>query len=268
MNMNSNIIVLVSSLLLVIGCRQQIQPVVDDLPEEQEDLEAKAMLQGIWIESETEEVSFRAVGDTIYYPDSTSQPAYFRIVNDSLCLGGNRYAIVRQTEHLFCFQNQAGDEMRLEKSETLEDTLAFSARSPEILTLTEVLKTDSVVFFGGERYHWYIAVNPTKYRVTKTAYNSEGVGVENIYYDNIIHISLYRGSTCLFSRDFKKQMYGQDVPSEFLEQAVLGNMQYDHTDARGVHFHATLCIPDGASCYLVDTLIGFDGKMSMKVLES
>ena len=255
-------------LLLFVACKQQqSQNFLGSLPEGQEDIEAKAMLQGIWIESETEEVSFRAVGDTIYYPDSTSQPAYFRIVNDSLCLGDNRYAIINQTEHLFCFQNQAGDEMRLVKSETAEDSLAFSTHEPEILTLTEVLKIDSVVTFGGERYHWYIAVNPTKYRVTKTTYNSEGVGVENVYYDNIIHISLYRGSTCLFSRDFKKQMYGQDVPLEFLDQAVLGNMQYDHIDARGVHFNATLCIPDGASCYLVDNLIGFDGKMSMKVLE-
>lgn len=254
-------------LLLLAACKQQQEHVDAAAEEPVENLEAKAMLQGIWIESETDQVSFRAFGDTIYYPDSTSQPAYFRIVNDSLCLGDNRYAIVKQTDHLFCFQNQAGDEMRLEKSEMAEDSMAFSASQPEILSLTEVLKTDSVVTFGGERYHWYIAVNPTKYRVTKTTYNSEGVGVENIYYDNIIHISLYRGATCLFSRDFKKQMYSQNVPPEFLDQAVLGNMRYDHIDARGVHFNATLCIPDGASCYLVETLVGFDGKTSMKVLE-
>ena len=126
---------------------------------------------------------------------------------------------------------------------------------------------DSVVMYGGERYHWYIAVNPTKYKVTKTAYNSDGVSVENVYYDNIIHLSLYRGSSRIFSRDIKKQMYAGDVPQQFLEQAVLGNMQYDHTDSHGVHFNATLCIPDGASCYLVETLIGFDGQLTMKLLE-
>ena len=251
--------------LSLAACKQQTTE--GARPEESEDLEAKEMLQGIWVESETEEVSFQAKGDTIFFPDSTSLPSYFCIVNDSFCLGDSHYAIVKQTEHLFCFLNQAGEEVRLEKSENSEDSLAFLGHQPEILSLTEVLKMDSVVTYGGDRYHWYVAVNPTKYKVTKTVYNSDGVGVENVYYDNIIHVSLYRGSTCVFSRDIKKQMYASDVPQQFLNQAVLGNMQYDHTDAHGVHFNATLCIPDGASCYLVETLIGFDGQMTMKLLE-
>ena len=236
-------------ILSFVACKQQRNDVSEN--ETPEDLEAKAMLQGIWIESETEEVSFLAKGDTIFFPDSTSQPSYFRIVSDSFCLGENRYAITKQTEHLFCFQNQAGEEVRLEKSENKEDSLAFLDNQPEILSLNEVLKIDSVVLFGGERYHWYIAVNPTRY----------------IYYDNIIHISLYRGSECLFSRDIKKQMFADDVPQQFLDQAVLGNIKYDHVDSRGVHFNANLCIPDVASCYLVETLIGFDGQMTKKLLE-
>jgi len=251
--------------LSFLACKQQRAD--GSINDASEDLEAKAMLQGIWIESETEEVSFLAKGDTIFFPDSTSQPSYFCIVRDSFCLGENRYAITKQTEHLFCFQNQAGEEVRLEKSENKEDSLAFSDNQPEILSLNEVLKIDSVVSFGGERYHWYIAVNPTRYKVTKETYNSDGVSVENVYYDNIIHISLYRGSTCLFSRDFKKQMFADDVPQQFLEQAVLGNIKYDHVDSRGVHFNANLCIPDVASCYLVETLIGFDGQMTKKLLE-
>ena len=253
-------------LLLLSSCKQQGN--TTEMPAaEVESAEAKALLQGIWIEDETQEVAFRAEGDTIYYPDSTSQPAYFRIVDDSLCLGSNRYPIVKQSAYVFWFQNQTGDLRKFVKSETEDDTIAFARRQPEILTVTEVLKMDSVVFFGGERYHWYVAVNPTKYKVVKTTYNSEGVGVENIYYDNIIHISLYRGATCLYSQDINKQMYADDVPQEFLSQAILGNMQYDHIDARGVHFDATLCIPDGASCYMVETLVSFDGKMTLKLLE-
>ena len=252
-------------ILSFVACKQQRNDVSEN--ETPEDLEAKAMLQGNWIESETEEVSFLAKGDTIFFPDSTSQPSYFRIVSDSFCLGENRYAITKQTEHLFCFQNQAGEEVRLEKSENKEDSLAFLDNQPEILSLNEVLKIDSVVLFGGERYHWYIAVNPTRYKVTKETYNSDGVSVENVYYDNIIHISLYRGSVCLFSRDIKKQMFADDVPQQFLDQAVLGNIKYDHVDSRGVHFNANLCIPDVASCYLVETLIGFDGQMTKKLLE-
>ena len=142
----------------------------------EENLEAKALLQGIWIEDETDEVSFRAKGDTIFYPDSTSQPAHFMIVGDSLWLGEGHYAILKQTEHLFLLQNQNGDEVRYRKSKSDDDSLAFVRLKPEILTVTEVLKMDSVVMFGSERYHWYVAVNPTKYRVVKTAYNSDGVG--------------------------------------------------------------------------------------------
>ena len=233
----------------------------------EEDLEAKALLQGIWVEDETDEVSFRAIGDTIYYPDSISQPAHFMILNDSLCLGEGRYAIVKQTVNLFILQNQNGDEVKYRKSASDDDSLVFVRAQPEMLMVSEVLKMDSVVLYGGDRYHWYIAVNPTRYRVVKTTYNSDGVGVDNVYFDNIIHISLYCGSQCLFSHDFKKQMFADMIPTEFLDQAILGNMQYDHTDAHGCHFNATLCIPDGASCYLVDILIGKDGNMSMKLLE-
>ena len=251
--------------LLFVSCKLQTSEA--GASQSEQDLEAKAMLQGIWLEDETDEVSFRAIGDTIYYPDSINQPAHFMIVNDSLCLGEGRYAIVKQTANLFILQNQNGDEVRYKKSESDEDSLAFVRTQPEILMVSEVLKMDSVVLYGGDRYHWYIAVNPTKYRVVKTTYNSDGVGVDNVYYDNIIHVSLYNGSVCLFSRDFKKQMFEDMIPKKFLEQAILGNMQFDHADARGCHFNATLCIPDGASCYLVDILIGKDGQISMKLLE-
>ena len=253
---------------MLVSCRHQ-QPASPASHEtvEQEDANAKAMLQGVWQEELTEEVVFRAEGDTIYYPDPTNQPAHFRIISDSLELGTHRYPIIKQTEHLLWFRNQSGDVMKLVKSEEADDTLAFTRKPAEILSPTEVLKIDSVVNFRGQRYHWYIAVNPTRYRVTKTTYNSEGVAVENIYYDNIIHISLYQGSKCLFSRDFKKSMYEGQVPVSFLNQAILGNMTYNSTDSRGVHFDATLCIPDEASCYLVETIIGFDGELTLKLLE-
>jgi hypothetical protein len=64
--------------------------------------------------------------------------------------------------------------------------------------VSELQKTDSVVFYGGERYHWYIAINPTRYRVMKTTYTDDGMGVENVYYDNIIHVSLYKGAQKLY----------------------------------------------------------------------
>ena len=79
--------------------------------------------------------------------------------------------------------------------------------------------------------------------------------------------SIYQGNNCLFSRDIRKQLYLSDVPQSFLDQAILANMQYDRVDAFGFHFNATLCIPDGSSCYLVETLVSFDGQLTMKLLE-
>lgn len=249
--------------LVLVGCKQRDE----GGGEVEENLEAKAMLQGIWLEESSESVAFRAEGDTVYYPDSISMPARFRVIGDSLYLGSQRYFIVEQDEYHFCFQDYTGEEVRLVRSEEAEDSLAFTSQSPEILTLTEVVKVDSVVNYGGQRYHWYIAFNPTKYQVIKTTYNSEGVGVDNVYYDNIVHLSIYQGNNCLFSRDIRKQLYLSDVPQSFLDQAILANMQYDRVDAFGFHFNATLCIPDGSSCYLVETLVSFDGQLTMKLLE-
>ena len=78
----------------------------------QEDVKAKQLLQGIWLNDDEEDVVFKVQKDTIYYPDSTSIPVYFKIVQDSLILQSSsavKYAIVRQTEHLFEFKNQYGD---------------------------------------------------------------------------------------------------------------------------------------------------------------
>lgn len=245
------------------GCKQ----VNVSHSEQDENYEAKALLQGIWLESTSEMVSFRAQGDTIFYPDSTSQPVCFRIVGDSLWLGSQRYFIVEQDNNHFCFQDYTGEEVRLMRSEEPDDSLAFTTQKPEILSLTEVVKTDSVVNYGGMRYHWYIAYNPTKYQVVRTIYNSDGVGVDNIFYDNIIHLGLFQGDRRLFSCDIKKQMFLSDVPQAFLDQAILANLQYDHVDTLGFHFNATLCIPDGSSCYLVEVLIGFEGQLTMKLME-
>jgi len=254
-------------LLMLASCQRQQSAAPVVAKEVEENAEAKAMMQGIWQEETTEEVVFRAEGDTVYYPDPDAQPVRFCIVGDSLELGARRYPIVRQTVHTLWFRNQSGEIIKLVKSDECDDSLAFVHRPAEVLSPREVVKFDSVVNYAGQRYHWYIAVNPTRYRVTKTSYNSEGVAVDNIYYDNLIHISLYEGAKCLFSRDIKKGMYESEIPQSFLEQAILGNMQYSVTDSHGVHFDATLCIPDEASCYLVETIVGFDGQLSMKLLE-
>ena len=258
-------LLIILAVVSLIGCSRQQGSVAE---EEKESREAKAMLQGVWVDQESGDVSFRVKGDTIFYADSTSMPAYFKIVGDSLVFGsGTKYGIDKQTEHLFWFRNQNGDVIKLEKTDDQDATAAFTHETPKIMTYTHQVKTDSVVSYNGERYHWYIAINPTKFKVVKRTYNDDGVEVENVYYDNIMHISVFKGGQKLYSSDFRKQQYGNIVPSEFLTEAIFANMEYSHADAAGLHFNATLCVPDGASCYLVETLISYKGQMTMKMLE-
>jgi hypothetical protein len=266
MKVRNSVFWIVMACVFMLGCEHRGGDAVQLVPTESK--QAKAMLQGIWVDAETEEVVFRAKGDTLYFPDSMSVQAYFQVVNDSLHYSNQSYAIVKQAAHLFWFKNNSGDVIKLKKSDNPNDALDFLHEAPKAMAMvSELKKTDSIVFYERERYHWYIAVNPTRYKVTKTSYTADGIGVENVYYDNIIHISIYKGADKLFSSDFKKQMYANLVPSEFLSQALLGNMHFDSVDQRGFHFKATLCIPDGATCYLVSTDISFDGRLSMKLME-
>lgn len=259
--------IIMAALVLLTGCsRQKEGRAASEEPAESK--EAKALLQGIWVDAETEEVSLSVKGDTIFYADSTSMPAYFKIVGDSLVFSsGTKYGIVKQTQHLFWFKNQNGDVIKLQKSDDPADAEEFIHDAPPVLTYTHQVKRDSVVSFGGERYHWYVAINPTKYKVVKRTFNNDGVEVQNVYYDNIMHISVYKGAQRLYSSDFRKQQYAKYVPAKFLEEAILGNMEYDRADADGLHFRATLCIPDGASCYLVETIVSYKGQLSMKTVE-
>jgi len=234
----------------------------------QENREAKAMLQGVWTDPQTSEVVFKADGDTIYFADATSLPAYFRIVGDSIELGPNKYYISMQTEHNFQFRNPGGDEVRLEKHDATDDEQPeFVEQAPQIISTTQVVNLDSVVMYSGQRYHWYITVNPTRYRVMRTTYTPDGVAVEKVYYDNIIHVSLFKGNQRLFTRDFNKQAFAAEVPGDFLEQSILGNITFDKVDAKGFHFYSTVCIPDGESCYMIETLISFTGQLTTRLVE-
>lgn len=256
--------VIVVAVLLLGGCSGKQERVAQE-----EDREAKELLQGVWVDAETEELAFRIAGDTLFYADSTSMPACFRIIGDSLVLSfGASYAIEKQTPHIFSLRNQNGDLITYNKLDDDEaDSVFVTDVKPAVMTYTHQVKSDSVVSYNGARYHWYIAINPTRYKVVRRAYNEDGIEVENVYYDNIMHISVYNGAQKLYSSDFRKQQFAELVPSAFLNEAVLANMEYSKADAAGLHFTATLCIPDGASCYQVETLVSYKGQMTMKLLE-
>lgn len=78
--------------------------------EENEDPKAKEILQGIWLDDETETPLMRIIGDTIYYSDAQSAPVYFKILKDTLYTYGKdvtHYQIDKQSEYSFWFHSLA-----------------------------------------------------------------------------------------------------------------------------------------------------------------
>ena len=249
--------------LLVVGCKQQKAP--DSSQQRQEDLKAKQMLQGIWVNPDEANVAFRAKGDTIYYPDSMSMPVAFQVFGDTLVLHGAqdvRYAIVRQAPHLFEFRNLNGDNVKLMKSDEPEDMLEFENTSPRPINQNRLIRRDTVLMVQSQRYHCYVQVNPTTYKVIKTTYNDEGVSVDNIYFDNIINLAVFRGAQRLFSSDFHKTDFSKHVPADVLKECILSDMTFNRVGEDGIHYDAEICIPDSPSSYVVDVLVAFDGKVS------
>ena len=137
--------------------------------------------------------------------------------------------------------------------------MSFGTVVPVKVVENGVFEKDSVIFHGGERYRGYAYINPTKKRVTLVSINEEGLPVENIYYDNIIHICVYKGKDRLFSKDINKEMFARVVPADFLNNAILSDMDFVRVDEKGYRYVVTLCIPDGAACYNVRLDVSKEG---------
>ncbi len=247
------------------GCRKQGQknePV-------SENLAAKKNLQGIWLDENGEDVAFRIKGDSVYFPDSTSAPSYFRVVSDTLVMEGQnnvtKYAIVRQTPHVFVFVNTSGERIKLVKTEDNSFMDMFLEKQPIALNQNRLVKRDTVVYHNDEKYHCYVQINPTTYKVAKTTYNDDGVAVDNIYYDNIIHLSIFNGNDKLFSRDFRKSDFAKYIEESALQQSVFSDLTLNSIDNGGFHYFATMAIPDSSISYMVELNVGFDGKLSMRI---
>ena len=235
-----------------------------------ENAEAKKMLQGIWLDADNGDPSFRVSGDTIYYPDSISMPVCFRIVGDTLILEGAntvKYPIVKQDVHLFQFVNRSGEVVKLVKSESADDRDAFDTETPIALNQRQTIKRDTVLNIGQQRYHCYVQVNPSTYKVYKTGYNDDGVAVDNIYYDNSIYLAMFKGSARVYSHEFHKQDFARLVPQDFLKQSILSDMLFNYSDTAAVHYNALLAIPDTPGSYIVDIAVGFKGGMKMSISE-
>jgi len=255
-------IILFSALLTIVSCSEKKEEV------QKNDPQSVAMLAGIWVNADDEGIAFKAKGDTLYYPEKDILPIHFRIYGDSIYLDGAtpmRYYIEKLTQNIFQFRNQNGESVKVVKSNDVELEKAFqdqvnSIENEEIIQ--ELIKRDTIVTTADKRYHCYVQINPTSYKVLKTDYNNEGVGVNKVYFDNIINLAVYEGARKIFSSDFHKQDFKKFVPEESLEHSILSDIAYDHCDESGVVFGASLRVPDSASGYIVFVTISPEGKIS------
>ena len=108
-------------LAALMGCGQRAGDA--KLPESKE---AKQLLQGVWSGEDTEDVVFQLRGDSVYYPDSTSMPAFFRVYDDTLYIGSSaRYHIEKHTNHVLWFKGSDGEMVKLVKGDGDEDKELF-----------------------------------------------------------------------------------------------------------------------------------------------
>ena len=244
------------------GCRNNNDPSAD------EDLSAKKMLQGIWMDDENENAVFWAKGDSIFYPDSSSQPAKFWIRDDSLYLQNSEishYKITKQADHLFKFINEMGDEVKLTKDDGMTLRDQFNVYRPYAMNIFRTFSTDTLLHADGSRWQVTISVAPTSEKATKTDYNDVGLEVDNLYLDNSAHVVILFDGVIVYQHDFIKGEFERYLPKDLIAKSMLRDIEFDRADASNVYLDATLGIPDATSSYVIETRVQRDGKITMRV---
>lgn len=254
--------------LLMLSCNGHKK----DAPSVVEDTMAKKELQGIWLNEDGEDPTFRIHGDTIYFPDSTSVPVRFYVEKDTLTLMGanvTKYHIIKRTPHLFIFLNQNGERVRLVKS-TDTDYLEQFVQKASVISINQqrLIKRDTTVYQGQQKYHCYVQVNPTTYKVIVPSCNDDGVAVDNIYYDNIVHLSIFNGEKKLFSQNLNKSDFNKFVPQEILHQTIFSDLTFYQIDKEGIHYFSILAVPNSSSSYMVELIVDFDGRLHKRIAKN
>lgn len=236
---------------------------------EKEDLIAKEWLQGTWIDDITESPLFTAKGDTIYYIDESATPVAFKIIKDTLKTYGSKtanYHIKKQGESFIWIQSFMGDILQLSKTDQSQDSLWTIQQTPKEIE-EKIIQKDQVVHYNNRRFRGYVYINPTEIKVHQPEVTEEGFEIENVYYDNIIHICVYEGKNKLFGRDMKKQDFKPLIPEEYYQRAILSDMDFIGVNAKGYQYQATLCIPNSASCYLIHISIDMNGNITYELIQ-
>ncbi|MGN0077192.1 MAG: DUF4738 domain-containing protein [Coriobacteriales bacterium] len=230
------------------------------------DTVAVRWLQGIWMDDASEVPVLKVKGDSIYFADRVNVPLRFEVLGDTLVTYGAepaKYPIAQLGEHHFSFYTAMGDLMSLRRLEA--DSLTFGTVVQPGGPVSEVLRKDSVIVFQGVRYRGYVYINPTQKKVVRPAMTEEGLLVDNVYYDNVIHICVYEGKRRLFGKDIRKEMLADVVPADFLQSSVLSDMDFIGVTAEGYRYSATICTPDAPSCYFVEVDVSRSGDLSYHI---
>ncbi len=251
-------------LVLLLLCQCKGKPGEDDSDMDED----AAMLAGVWQNADDDSYVFRIIGDTIYYADRSLMPMHFRIRHDTIFLDGatvTKYVTDKMTPHVLRFRNPSGELVRLYKAEGSVEDAEFYSNDETILEVNqELMKRDTVAMAGGKRYHCYMQVNPTTYKVVKSDMNNEGMDVGKIYYDNIVNIAVYSGADRLYFHDFTKQEFAEFVPDEIMPLCILSDIIFLSCDEAGVMFQAQLGVPESASSYIANIRISPAGRMSLE----
>ncbi|MCR4766307.1 MAG: DUF4738 domain-containing protein [Bacteroidaceae bacterium] len=233
-----------------------------------EDKVAKELLQGVWIDDSNDFPLFMVSGDTLRYVDENAKHLTFKIIQDSLYLMGIdtlAYKIERQGENIFWIKSGTYGLMKLHRSDYEDDKLAFDL--PQEVEKEEVIQEyvekDSVIVYNGTRFRGYVFINPTQYKVVRTSYDEIGIGIERVYYDNIIHICVYDGAQEIFGRDIDKFFFKDNVAEEELAVSVLSDMDFSGVDDSGYHYQAILTVPDSPVSHHIHLIISPKGDIQI-----
>ena len=234
-----------------------------------ENMEAKKQLQGIWL-SESGTTNLKIKGDSIFYSDSTMTPVSFCIINDSLIIKNSndkesRYAIEDCSKDLFSFKNDDGDVFSYVKSNTKADETLFVHSKVQDINQCKLIKRDTIMKTEKNKYHAYVQINPSSYKVVNTTISPDGLPTESVYYDNIINLCIYDGGKRLFSRDFRKQDFKKYVPLEYLQQSILSDITVDGAKEGEVECSALICTPNSYTSYVVKIKISDNGHIIMEI---
>ena len=228
----------------------------------------KALLQGVWLDKNSESPVLKIEGDSILYASKSDVRMRYLVADDTLFVQGLYtvpYPLLECSDHVLSFRTPMGDEMSLYKDEQGDITIA-TLDFPVAKPVSEVVKKDAVIMVGKNRYHGYISINPTSVKVVRPGVTEDGFSIDNVYYDNIIHICVYEGREQLCGKDIKRGMFDGIVPSEFLSVSILYDMAFMGMKDEKFLFRATLRVPDGP-CYYAQVLMDEDNQIEVELIE-